>query len=264
MNATLIKRAINKSFSQQVSAYDAHANVQISSAKALAEFLQAGIDKVPQGPILELGCGTGIFTTHLLDLFPDRVITVSDISQSMLNQCERLRSPARERILFSLVDAEEFVSEQPMALIAASFSLQWVTDFYSTVGRLLTTLKPDGQLIFSVPLAGSFSEWREQCLRANVPFSANALPEKSQLIEWCTLNALTLEWVQQPIVCEYDSALDFFKSLKGVGASVNTSGVRLATTQLRRLIEVWDANKNKKVKVTYKVLCGRITRRGDK
>ncbi len=264
MNTTLIKEAITKSFSQQASAYEAYANVQVSSAQALAEFLQTGIDKVPQGPILELGCGTGIFTTHLLNLFPDRVLTVSDVSQSMLNQCELLLRSAQERITFSLLDAEACGAEQGIALVAASFCLQWVTDFYATIDRLVTTLKPQGQLIFSVPLAESFSEWRKQCLQSNVPFTANALPEKSQLIDWCALNSLTLEWVQLPIVCEFDSALDFFKSLKGVGASVNTSGVKLTTAQLRRLIETWDANCSGKIEVTYNVLCGRITRGYDK
>lgn len=264
MNTMLIKEAINKSFSQQALEYDAQANVQVSSAQALADFLEVDIDKVPKGPILELGCGTGIFTTHLLNLFPDRVLTVSDVSQSMLSQCELLLSSARERMLFSLLDAEECAAEQSIALVAASFSLQWVTDFYATIGRLLKTLKPEGQLIFSIPLAGSFSQWRKQCLDADVPFSANSLPEKSQLIEWCAGNALTLAWVQQPIVCKYDSALDFFKSLKGVGASVNTSGIKLTTTQLRRLIAVWDAECDGNVEVTYDVLCGRITRGYDR
>ncbi|MBS1953488.1 MAG: methyltransferase domain-containing protein [Cyanobacteria bacterium SZAS-4] len=259
MNTTLIKEAINKSFSQQASMYDAHAKVQVSSAQALADFLRTDADKIPQGPILELGCGTGIFTMHLLDLFPERVLTVSDVSQSMLARCQLLLSPVRERILFSLIDAEE-VAEKEIALIAASFSLQWVTDFYATIGRLLETLKPDGQLVFSIPIAGSFSEWREQCSRTGVPFSANTLPEKSHLIEWCALKSLKLEWIKQPIVCQYDSALDFFKSLKGVGASVNTSGVRLTTSQLRRLVEEWDSNSNRKIVVTYNVLCGRITR----
>ncbi|CAN5387297.1 malonyl-ACP O-methyltransferase BioC [soil metagenome] len=264
MNTTLLKEAINKSFSQQASSYDAHANVQVSSAQALAKFVKAGKDRVPQGAILELGCGTGIFTAHLLRLFPDRLLTASDPSQSMLNQCERLLSPAPEGLRLTLMDAEECVVEQTFALVAASFSLQWVADFYCTIDRLLKALNPGGQIVFSVPLTGSFDEWRDQCLRADVPFSANTLPEKSQLIDWCAVNDLTLEWVQQPMVCKYDSALEFFRSLKGVGASVNTSGVSLTSTQLRRLIEVWDTNCDGEVLVTYNVLCGRITRGCDR
>lgn len=264
MNTVLITEAINKSFSQQAAEYDAYATVQVSSASFLANFLQTDIDKIPPGPILELGCGTGIFTTYLLALFPDRLLTASDVSQSMLNQCKRLHSSKRENLLFSLMDAEACVSKRKNALIAASFSLQWVTDFYATIERLMEALQPAGQLVFSVPLAGSFHEWREQCLRAEVPFSANSLPDKSQLVEWCALNSLTLDCVQQPFVCEYLSALDFFKSLKGVGASVNTAGVRLTQTQLRRLIDTWDGNSQRKTEVTYNVLCGRITRGYDK
>ena len=154
MHATLIKKAINKSFSQQASSYDVHANVQVSSAQALAKFLEEGIDKIPQGPILELGCGTGIFTTHLLKLFPDNFITATDASQSMLNQCERLLRPAPERLRLTLMDAEECAAEGTFAVVAASFSLQWVTDFYATIDRLLKPLKPGGQLVFFIPRTG--------------------------------------------------------------------------------------------------------------
>lgn len=302
----LLKNAIKKSFSQHAGTYARHAEVQAASAEHLAQFIAGAksSQKIPAGSVLEIGCGTGLFTKHLLSLFADRVIVASDVSQSMLDQCRltlastnlsAVQSSAQsesksssqsesetftqsesepssqsesesdaKHLKFSLLDADECESQERYALVAASFSLQWVTDFLRTLDALINHLKPDGQLVFSVPLNSSFAEWREQCLRARVPFTGNNLPDRTELIDWCRENSLTLEWQQQPITCSYSCPIEFFRSLKSVGAATNTSGVTLTPRELRRLIHVWNAASNKEVRVTYDVLCARITRGYDK
>jgi malonyl-CoA O-methyltransferase len=266
------KDAIARSFSQQAATYTKHASVQTRSAQMLASFIQQDVEKLPAGDVLELGCGTGIFTEHLLELFPHRCLTASDVSFSMLEQCkERLHSSIAksvnatviesvERVKLLVLDAENPKLNQSFTVVAASFCLQWVEDFLTTLHSLISILEPNGQLVFSVPIVGSFDEWSQQCKQANVTYTANDLPEKDALINWCRANHLTLEWTQQPIVCDYDSALDFFRSLKNVGANVNTSGQRLTRGQLLHLIRTWDANTNGRLQVTYEVLCARITR----
>jgi malonyl-CoA O-methyltransferase len=278
----LLKDAINKSFSRHAGTYARHAEVQATSAEHLAQFISSANStrRIPAGSVLEIGCGTGLFTKHLLSLFADRVVVASDVSQSMLDQCRlmlastnpsALQSSAQsesksslQRLKFSLLDADNCESQERYALVAASFSLQWVTNFLGTLDALINHLKPDGQLVFSVPLNSSFSEWREQCVRARVPFTGNNLPDRTELVDWCRENSLTLEWQQQPITCSYSCPIEFFRSLKSVGAATNTSGVTLTQKELRRLIHAWNAASNKEVLVTYDVLCARITRGYDK
>jgi malonyl-ACP O-methyltransferase BioC len=266
------KDAIARSFSQQASTYAKHASVQARSAQMLATFIQQNVEKLPAGDVLELGCGTGIFTEHLLEIFPDRCLTASDLSISMLDQCKgRLHSSIAkshndaaiesvERVQLVVMDAENPKPNQSFSVVAASFCLQWVEDFLTTLHSLISILEPNGQLVFSVPIVGSFDEWSQQCRQANVTYTANDLPDKDALINWCREKHLPLEWTHHPIVCEYDSALDFFRSLKNVGANVNTSGQKLTRGQLLHLIKTWDANTNGRLQVTYEVLCARITR----
>ncbi len=259
-DTSMLKEAIVKSFSQQAQTYAEHANVQAKSARILAQFLNTNIEKLAEGAILELGCGTGIFTEQLLQIFPTRYLTLSDVSNSMLAQCQTNLFVPSERVELLTLDAEELTLSHTYALIAASFSLQWVSDFYGTINRLLTSLKPGGELVFSIPTAGTFREWEQQCTRIGVPFTANLLPKKEELIDWCGRHELSLNWEQHSIACNYESALEFFRSVKGVGAAVNTRGLALSPAQLRRLISSWDKHSANEVQVTYIVLCARITR----
>ncbi|HEY9731681.1 MAG TPA: methyltransferase domain-containing protein [Drouetiella sp.] len=264
MNSMLLKEAINKSFSRQAGTYTRHADVQARSAAYLAQFISGSSQKLPPGSVLEIGCGTGLFTKHLLSMFSDRVVVASDVSESMLAQCQALASNSSTQLKFSLLDADNCQSDERYALITASFSLQWVTNILATVEKLLDHLKPDGQLIFTVPLNSSFGEWRRQCAAAGVPFTGNNLPDKNELVDWCKENSLTVEWQQQPIVCYYSDPIEFFRSLKGAGAATSTRGITLTQKELRRLIQVWKETSKNDVQVTYDVLCARITRGYDK
>lgn len=273
MNTTLVKDAINKSFSRQASSYALHAQVQTRSAHMLANFIEESKTLLPHGTILELGCGTGLLTKHLSNMFPESRIIASDTSQSMLEQCKKSLAPLPATLTLTQIDADEFGADkfgaEQLALITSSFSLQWVSDFYATLERLLSHLEPCGQLVFSIPVRGSFAEWKEQCEASNVPFTANQLPQKSELIKWCQNHSLTLQWQQQEVVVHYGSALEFFQSLKGVGAAINTNGSTLSSGQLRKLIRTWDGHRNaarqeesgdNNTAVTYRVLLAKITR----
>lgn len=268
MNMTILKQAINKSFSQQAPSYGRHADVQKKSADLLAQFISTRMASIPPGKILEIGCGTGLFTNHLLSLFTQENIIVSDASEAMLHQCEEAIAPVPARVKMLTLDVEDkAASITNTALIVSSFTLQWMCDFYATLEHLLSQLRPDGELIFSIPVNGSFHEWREQCARTGIPFTANRLPARSTLTDWCREQSLTLEWEEHPVVCNYNSSLEFFRSLKGVGAAVNINGDLLKASQLRELIRSWDrANQSGSgadshlIKVTYQVLCARISR----
>ncbi|MBS1999957.1 MAG: methyltransferase domain-containing protein [Cyanobacteria bacterium SZAS LIN-5] len=288
MNMTMLKQAINKSFSQQAPSYALHADAQKRSADLLAQFIRERMSDLPRGEILEIGCGTGIFTTHLLSLFGEENIAVSDASAAMLRQCEEAIAPVPARVKLLTLDAENAaVGTTNYSLIVSSFSLQWMSDFFAALQHLLAQLKPDGELIFSIPLNGSFREWREQCAQTGIPFTANRLPDRIELTDWCRRQALTLDWEQHPVVCKYNSSLEFFRSLKRVGASVNTNGDLLKPNQLRELIRTWDeANQicsgsasasasgsasssdsgsdADRIAITYQVLCARISRRYDR
>lgn len=257
----MIKETIIRSFSKSAASYTEHAAVQLQSAQLLADFLSRRKNHADRGPILEIGCGTGIFTEHLLQVYPDRQITVSDASQEMLNQCiANLENTQPKNVVFKIIDAEKIDSEEFYDLIVASFTLQWVTDLSGTIELLCHRLRRDGQIFFSLPVRGSFQEWQQMCRESDTPFSANELPCQSQLSSWCDQHHYSLEAQTHKIICKYDNALDFFRALKSMGAAVNTKGERLSLHDLNCLVEYWDSHCPHGVQITYLVMIGRISK----
>jgi malonyl-CoA O-methyltransferase len=71
-------------FDRAASTYEAHAQVQADMAKALIGLLPAQPDVLRNGPILEMGCGTGLLTRRIRERFPEAVLTATDAAPRML------------------------------------------------------------------------------------------------------------------------------------------------------------------------------------
>src|SRR5262245_43738136 len=86
------KTRVRDAFSRHVASYDMNAGLQAHAAGYSAELLAKLKEKsaIPDGEILEVGCGTGLFTSKLVKLFPEHKITCCDLSNEMLAAC-RLR-----------------------------------------------------------------------------------------------------------------------------------------------------------------------------
>ncbi len=61
-------------------------------------------------PIIDLGCGTGYTTQHLLSLFPDHKINAIDLSEKML--CRAKEKNKSEQIEFIQMDMLEYLQRQ--------------------------------------------------------------------------------------------------------------------------------------------------------
>ena len=79
--------------------------------------------------VLELGCGTGLFSRHLLAHYPDGTFVLSDLAPSMVEQCRRnLASGGRGHVRFEVMDAARPTVDGPFDLIATSMTLHWLAD----------------------------------------------------------------------------------------------------------------------------------------
>lgn len=105
------------------------------------------IDARPGMSVIDLGCGTGELTKILADKFPGIQVTGIDTSAEML-----ARAPQQENISFvqRSVEAQLELPEQ-WDVIVANASLQWVEDHAALFARLITKLKPGGQLAVQMP-----------------------------------------------------------------------------------------------------------------
>lgn len=258
MTAGALSISIESSFSAAATTYDAAALVQIEAARRLRESMEVVVSNLPDGPVLEIGCGTGIMTSHILSLLPNRQIKITDLSLAMIETC-RVNISARFGLLsnmtFEQLDAHKIDSKSKYASVVCSFSLQWFQDFAGILARLSESLLPGGMFFFAVPSSGSFPEWREVCRQAGAIFTGNGLPDAKDLQSLARETGLTYSFRTESISSSHRSALAFFQSLRAVGASLQLNRTP-DPSNLLKVMRAWDNFAAPEVISTYQVCYG--------
>lgn len=137
--------------SVRASRYDDHAFVQRQTARDLLAYT----DSPPAPRILEIGCGTGIYTKLLIDAFPASPIDAVDISREMLHRAaEKIISSA---VRFRLEDAEELEMET-YDLVTSNAVFQWFRNLRRALARYADMLADGGVLSFSFFGPGTYRE----------------------------------------------------------------------------------------------------------
>lgn len=256
------KERVQESFSKHVDTYDSAAALQFMAARLTAQLIEKNAHLLPAGPILEVGCGTGMLSSLLPSIFPDRQIVFSDISPDMVLYCKNkimenkeFKTAKDSRLSWMVLDAEELKTHSEYAAIVSSFALQWFFQPFKGISRLVSALRADGALFYSIPGADSCPQWRDAAERIDVPFTRNPLPSYNDFIDFANKMGLQYE-VQQRVAEEsYSDAAAMLHSLRELGASTQKSDMRLNCGQLRRLIKELDASGDPTT-LSYQVITG--------
>lgn len=149
----LAETSIIASFSRRAKSYDKHARLQKTMAERLASLLLQG----PAGRVLELGCGTGVFTRHLLAQ-PVRELILNDIAAPMIDRLrEQISLPESTRFLIGNAETLDFPEAD---LVAANAVFQWFRRPRRILAHLHSRLRPEGRLVFSTFGPGTLREFR--------------------------------------------------------------------------------------------------------
>ncbi len=286
----LDKQKIADNFGHAAAAYHAQATLQKQSAAHLLNLAEPWLTHLPDGSILEVGCGTGFITQHLIQRFAGRSLIITDLSAAMLEFCQthvQVSLSQRSLLSFQQLDGEllttipsQDVSQDvksqnasqdaksqdarsKYALIISGFAIQWFKQPVETIHRWLNLLQPGGVLVVSVPTRDSFPEWRHACQVLNLPYTAHPLPQAARLMQPLPpqySERFTATWYAETLPTTFTSAADFFKSLKAIGASHSQSQTRLSLPQMKQLIRYWDAQNPVGVTVHHHVVFGIIQR----
>ena len=167
---------IELNFSKYAHVYDKHAQLQKLMAEKLASFLP---NDMPE-QILEIGCGTGLFTKYLLAQ-PAQKIFLNDISDEMI-ECMKLKLalPPYSQIIAGNAELLKF----PMVdMITANAVFQWFQRSQRCINTFkLLHIKPNGRLVFSTFGPSSLAELRG-ITRLASPVSLLSDTEWNNLIE---------------------------------------------------------------------------------
>jgi malonyl-CoA O-methyltransferase len=215
-----MEKKIIASFSKYAHTYDRYALLQKSMAERLASYLP---DTLPSN-ILELGCGTGVFTRHLLTL-PIKKLTLNDISPVMIDILKsRLDIPQHTK--FIIGNAEKiFLGKTD--LICANAVFQWFLKPMKALKHLRTSLNKSGTMLFSTFGPETLMEFRETA-NLSSPITLFSLKQWKTFIKdsGYTVNSIDVE--KRKIFAP--STLNLMKNLQQIGAApirvFNAGGLR--------------------------------------
>lgn len=252
--STSVKQEIQDHFGKAVLSYDQTADLQRQIADRLIASLEPWKAIIPEGPIIELGCGTGFVSGGLVTLYPDRPIEVTDLSPDMVEYCSQKFSDSPQ-LTFSQLDAEHPPHKEPhYALTVSGFTAQWFDDPALTLGRWLQATKAGGLLLISFPGNESFPRWKKYCRDLGLPYTGNELPDVEEMVIKMSVDSSQVDYYEDTVTETFDSALDFFKSLKNIGASTQKKGRALSASEMSLLIDHWDSQSDGPVKVDYHIV----------
>jgi malonyl-CoA O-methyltransferase len=233
--------AVAQSFGARAGTYDGHADLQ----RGVAERLAGLLPQLAAPRVLELGCGTGLFSRHLLAHYPDGTFLLSDLAPSMVEQCRRnLEVASRQCVSFEVMDAARPTADGSFDLIATSMTLHWLADPTAALAALRRRLTPGGALIYASISGQSFPEWREVLEEQALPIGLLEIPELPGIVD------------EERIVADPDT-LGFLRRMKAVGGLTPREGyAALSPGRLRRAIRATD--KSHAGRITWHIVYGRL------
>lgn len=213
------KNVIIRNFSRAARSYDRYADIQLQAAAEL-------IGRLPKNGlknILEIGCGTGIYTRLLEQRFGAAFLKAVDISAEMVSVAqEKLKKTSVE---FIVADAEEALPDGPFDLITSNASFQWFGHFERTLGRFRDKLKKNGRLAFTMFGPRTFWELNEAFKRASLDVSVAAMEFiTKERLEGLVSGSFRNVVVDEIRYCEsFESLTGLLSKIKHTGTSGNGS-----------------------------------------
>jgi malonyl-CoA O-methyltransferase len=237
----MTKQKIIKCFNSGAKTYDVAADIQVHAAKELSRYLD-----LPAKNIVEIGCGTGLFSQELIRKFPGQNILLMDIAPEMI-KVTREKFSSYPNVTFACRDGESaslaVKSGQP-DLIVSNMTLHWFTDLYQGIKNIIDQLASGGQFIFALLGENTLKEWRKL-----YPAPTLVFPKHELLRNYFPEMKIHVESQLQ----SYSNARAFLKTLKNIGGTAtHFSNQALTSGNLRSILRDADSSFD----VTYEVIYG--------
>ena len=235
-------RRVAARFARATRTYDRNAGLQSEVATTLADFLP----HLENPRILEIGCGTGFLTRHLLQRYAHGDFLITDLAPEMVGHCrERHESRNGRSVLFGTMDGESPDCVGPFDLVVLSMTLQWFTDPLAGLQNLTRLLKPGGHVLYATPGPGSLIEWRTALEKCGLPYGGFDMPDLPHVMH------------REDRTVRYTSGIAFLQTLKGIGATTPRPGyVPLPPGSLRMVLQRFEEDHD--ARATWRIVYGRI------
>jgi malonyl-CoA O-methyltransferase len=245
VNSPILSRhsaRIAESFAARAGSYESHAGLQNAVAARLAGFLP----ELERPRVLELGCGTGLFSRHLVRRYRQGRFVMTDAAPAMIAECRRnLSGLGATDISYEVMDAGQASGHARLDLIVSSMTLHWLADPAASLERLRGLLAPGGLLLYATLGPESFAEWRAGLASCGL---------ETGLADIQPLPGVVDEEKFTPDA----GTLSFLRRMKAVGGLTPRQGYqRLSPGALRRAIRATDSQLGGRV--TWHIVYGAVS-----
>ncbi|MDA7947574.1 MAG: methyltransferase domain-containing protein [Hyphomicrobiaceae bacterium] len=230
-------------FARAAHTYERNADLQARVAERLAELLPA----LERPRVLEIGCGTGLMTRHLLERYQHGEFLITDLAPEMVAKCrDQFEHRNGRTVQFQTMDGEAPDCEGPFDLVVLSMTLQWFVDPCRALKNLAQLLGRGGQILYAVPGQGSLAEWRTVLESCDLPHGGIDMPDLPHIAH------------RENRVVSYGSGIAFLQTLKGIGATTPRPGYTpLSAGSLRIALQRFEEEHD--AQATWRILYGKIS-----
>ena len=223
-------------FSRGAAGYERGARLQAGIAHRLGRLCRGLSTALPAGARADLGAGSGLLSRALEAELTNAPLLRVDQCPDLLAQERDLGSPVPQ-LLWDLNDGLPR-QLRGAALLASSFTLQWLAQPEQRLAEWCEHLAPGGWLVLAVPTAGSFRIWHQAAQAAGVPFSGLTMPNAEALAavagERLRLRRMDRLHFSRP----NRGGLALLRQIKAIGAQASPQR-RLSAGELRQLLQHW-------------------------
>lgn len=235
----LDKVHIAKSFSRAANSYDSVARLQRQVGQQLLEQLSPGLDSAN---VVDLGCGTGYFTTRLAERFMPAALKGIDLAQGMLDYA---RQHYGDCATWVCDDAESLaLPDRSVDLIFSNLAFQWCERLPQLAEELARVLKPGGVVAFTSLGEKTLYELRQAWAAVDGYVHVNRFLPAQQWQEVFVQAGFHFNYFAvEPEVLQYRDLRHLTSELKGLGAhNVNQGRNRKMTGRdpIRRLMNAYE------------------------
>jgi malonyl-CoA O-methyltransferase len=250
------KSVIIRNFSKSAYKYDEYAGIQ----RLAANYLIDEIPKIELKQILEIGCGTGIYTRLLRKKFRFSRIRAVDISENMIiKACKNMQTDSVE---FETVDAEKMILKEKYDLITSNSVFHWFESIEKAISRFSNALNKDGWLVFSVFGPSTFPELASSLRKINKESNMQVAScdfwgkEKLEKLLAGLFSRISVKEIT--IQREYPSLTGLLKEIKYTGTQGSAArGSHIWTRGLISALEDAYIDDNGRIVATHQIfLCG--------
>lgn len=218
---------IAKRFAQAQQSYTQQATAQLQVAQQLNQLIHAHVPMQKLQNVLEIGCGSGLFTQQMLQY--------SELKQVYLNDLypEVKQYFAQDlRLKWCIGDIEQLELPQSLDGVFSCSALQWMKDLEHLSQRIYNALNSDGYFCFA--------SYAEQNLKEIKALTGQGLQylncdQVVHLLERVGFDVLHSEY--QGIELYFDHPYAVLKHIKATGVHATAQGFRWTKTSLNQFCQ---------------------------